>query len=469
MKHDKLDHIIRQKLESVDPAPDPGHWDLFEQLLDATEAGPAQADASLDEVVHDKLFRYRAPYQAEHWTLLMARMRAEVLIVREIIFRKSIEASLVALFLLLFLRLGPDSDMPYRMSVPVAALPPADQEVVLETISPSPPAAPIAEAAAAADARAVVTEPPAAPPRDLRTAPFLSAKTAAAVSNSSSRPLDLDSPLGTALPPDLDQLMQETVTTLPTTSASSVSPATPAALLLESPDAGKYKKTFLNIGMFGSGDYNRVITPPDNVVSNEMVDRYALGYGGGVSLGLEWKRWEVGTGLIYAARQYQPPPVTFIRGIFSQGYTAETLSNIQLNVLQIPINTRFNFLQKDKWRFYAQTGASLQVVFEANYFVDYPSFLPLPSTVNRTPASKSAIINNQPGGWFEGGAFSENSYISANFGLGLERYFTERWSMFLQPTYQHAFGYFSEGLGPTEDHIHTMSILTGIRVRLKQN
>ena len=54
----------------------------------------------------------------------------------------------------------------------------------------------------------------------------------------------------------------------------------------------------------------------------------------------------------------------------------------------------------------------------------------------------------------------------ADFGVGLERYMSPHWSMFVQPTYRHALPLFNEGLGPYQDRIHNFGIGMGLKVRL---
>ena len=76
--------------------------------------------------------------------------------------------------------------------------------------------------------------------------------------------------------------------------------------------------------------------------------------------------------------------------------------------------------------------------------------------------SETSSKKNFAGGILAGGSFIENRYFTANLGIGVERKFNPRWSLFSQPTYQHQL--LSQGLGPNNDRINTLSILTGARV-----
>ena len=54
-------------------------------------------------------------------------------------------------------------------------------------------------------------------------------------------------------------------------------------------------------------------------------------------------------------------------------------------------------------------------------------------------------------GVFEGGNLIDNTYITANLGLGIERRFNSRMSIFVGSTYQHQI---TKGLGPQSDKIN---------------
>lgn len=212
-------------------------------------------------------------------------------------------------------------------------------------------------------------------------------------------------------------------------------------------------------GMFGSLDYNRIVTPSDYFLGTRLneFDRYELGYSGGFSLGFATGRWEFQTGAIYSAKHYRPVQLLYQYGNSRDGYVTEQLKDVQLNILHLPVNFRYNFLQDDRWRVYAVAGASLQVAIQANYYIE------------REGNSRRSVLNRYiDNGWFEGGTFTENSYLTGNLGLGVERTLTTRWSFFAQPTYQHAISFFNQGLGPTRDRISTLSVFTGIRVRIER-
>ena len=115
----------------------------------------------------------------------------------------------------------------------------------------------------------------------------------------------------------------------------------------------------------------------------------------------------------------------------------------------------------------------MNVVLGANYYVaDQAEF----AGIERNAAGNSntsAVVKPAPlrsksltAGWLEGGSFWDNTTLYGDFGMGVERYMSPSWSMFVQPTYRHALPLFNTGLGPYRDRIHNFGIGMGVKVRL---
>ena len=245
--------------------------------------------------------------------------------------------------------------------------------------------------------------------------------------------------------------------------------------------SGPEKKAGLRVGMFGSTDFNEILTPPDSKdFRYETTTRYALGYSGGISLGFEKGRWEVETGAIYSSKSYSPPSILYIFGSVKEGgYTGVGLKYFELDIVQVPLNFKYHFVYKDKWRLYLMGGSSLSVVNYAHYHsadqedIDFFKVRPLPTPSVSPNASPSEIIKQVKDfedGWLEGGSFWENSYFTLNAGVGIERYFSTKTSLFFQPTYQRNFnllpGIVTNEIGPNKDRFSTMSFHLGVRVRV---
>lgn len=502
-KSDQLDHIVKDKLSQLQVPYNPEHWTQFERMLNAQEAGtpPVWADRSLDEAIFEKLHEVKAPNQVAHWERLAARLNEQTDVRRKLLFYKLTEATLL-LLLLLFVS---------QNFLPPAAGVAQPEQVLQENSRSSSPN----EQARSANQAPTATNPnqtalSAVKPNNHLPAQNENLRGTAdhapkiqqdyIATNNSVKAISGQNTIirkSQSISPSLPVHSHEVST--PKTSSISLSTednsgnlyaVTPQRIeLLNSLEQImlselKYADTqqdyvalispivrrpALVVSMFGSGDYNQIITPR-GAVGDKIYDawlRYAPGYSGGITVGLEAGRWEIGGGAIYSAKRYEPNPIIYLGGsFFDNSYDAEGLKYMELNMVQLPLYFRYNFIYHDKWRAYTTLGLSLQVNLQTNYYFaddesfDLPRPLPRPSEPYNPPKQKL------PGGWLDGGVLWQNGYISGNIGLGLERYMNGRWSIFVQPTYHHSLNYFTQGVGPYKDRINTMSIFTGVRVRL---
>jgi len=525
-----FDRILEEKLDRIKVEYDPESWQLLEQRLDTELAGtPEGTESDLDEAVFDKLHHLRVPYDPNHWQLMSNRLAQEFTLARQILRYKALELGLVALLLLTIVQYLPlqktTSGQPWKLDAEeLQMLPtPAQQDQGIPS-NPSVPQAnrPIAGATSSSGTQKQDLSPntTSSIPNQLITestrieentqrdlsleesaqkvvrAPFLvpTLKNNIDLTQTIQREYDQRSALALESSPDVSESKSlPTKTSVPENSfeipreaflTATLDPVYPGLLSYNEETQEPIldfqpprRKTFFRVGMFGGADYNKVITPADPRIGLEKLARYTAGYSGGVTFGLEFGRWETETGLIYTAKQYQALPILFFQGSFKDGYLGRGVKDIEINGINVPLNLRYNFLRNEKWRMYVLGGASIQVAVQANYYTANQegfrstSFAPAPaptSSAGRNYNSFKTLADNLPGGWFEGGSFKENGYLTGNIGLGIERYFSGQWSVFMQPTYQHAFNYFLHGLGPTEDEINTFSLYTGIRLRLKK-
>jgi hypothetical protein len=475
MKNNQLDKKIKEKLEGLRPPLPPDSWEQFEQRLSEAESGiPETREKAVDEALFKKLHQLEVPYRSGSWPSLEKRLDREFVRPEVVMRYKTVELLLVLLIVLTFWQYKP---------APVVESP----NPVAGMESTAPPAA-TADAEASSSSGGSNTTAATAPlkkePQTVVTTPavndLLPGKTIPLPSSSISFPElpragSSRQQEASALSPlaHLDLTGRQPLSTqkedlkvsppfkggfnLPPANAgllAALDAKSSAGVLVEAARQSfrlqpNHNRRYLYFSMFGSMDYNRVMTPSERFfdVETHAFDRYALGYSGGFSLGFEWGRFELQSGAIYSSKRYRSLQLQIRHGNSRDGYSTEQLKDITLNILHIPLNFRYNFFQYDRWRLYTLAGASLQVATQANYFVD-----------SNGTARSSVLSDFIENGWFEGGSFRENSYLSANRG-----------SIFAQPTYQHALFHLDEGFGPTSDHINTMSILTGIRIRMQRN
>lgn len=504
-KSDQLDQIARDKLSQLHVEYKPQHWGQFEEMLEKQEAGvPVVEDRRLDEVVFEKLHNLKAGDRPAHWNLLAARMSEQLDVQEKLVLYKLMEASLLLLLLFVVTQFFPLNTTDSNASKnPVALQTDSNNSIQNSKILTEE----IAESSTATTGQSDFVQLPKPsknliPTIDITKLRSLGKTTRSAeeekqkVPSSENRVIKktttspaiansaLKKPASNTEKPSLKETLAETKNSPPIMpkrvelmsaleqvvfSELEYNNGEPGVVALINPF--KSRSGWV-VSMFGSGDYNQIITPRSSIGDKELAElrRYAPGYSGGITAGIELGRWEIGGGAIYAAKKYQPRPIIRLGGSFFDAYDGQVLRAVELNMVQLPLYLRYNFIHHNKWRAYAAMGFSLQVNFQTNYYFEDESALlksgpapaPPPSSGEYTSKSEPKL----PGGWLDGGTLWQNGYISGNVSIGLERYITGRWSIFAQPTYHHSLNYFTQGVGPDKDHINTMSIFTGVRVRL---
>ncbi len=488
----EFDRLLREKLSAPLTPPIGRSWDMLEQKLTDAESGSlASHDESvLDEIVFSKLNTFRSPYKAEHWKQLAQRLQAEETVLQRIYSYKAAEALLLLLLVWI-------SGLTFTGNRPAET--PARQAILQSEASENSMTAP-AENQAAAPTQAsppiLKTEANPAIPKTLPglipagKGPALLSPVAVQTATSPGAAEDyfLETNPETATPPaSAEKLLDPDL--IRRTGAAPEAPFIPSLepepitdnpILPDPgvvhPESEPVKNRGFRVGMFGGPDYVHVITPPFAANGKTVTARqYALGYSGGISFSVFSGRWEWETGLVYMAKSYAPVPVLYINdGNVQDGYDGEGITQIELNMLQLPVSVRRNLMKIGQWRGYAQTGLSLNLIAQANYYkgdqekFSNSSYRPAPP-----PAGSGARNNDNqnlkelPKGWLEGGSFRDNAYLSGILSVGLERNIVDRWSVFGQPAYQHMLYHFNnKGIAPYNDKLHTFSWWVGVRVKL---
>lgn len=237
------------------------------------------------------------------------------------------------------------------------------------------------------------------------------------------------------------------------------------------------KKAQLRVGMFASANMDYIFTPYDPILGLESYSRYAPGYGGGISIAWKYKRWEIETSVAYMSKRYKNRPFVHIYGgSVIEGYQANALTGIELNNVNIPLHFNYHIINSGKWRVYGLTGGTMQIVLQANYDANRedlgggqgPTF----SGGSKVSEDNSKSLFNRKNfndGFLADKNLKENSYYSIDIGMGLERYISPYWNVFIQPTYQYNLpdAINTKGLGPNNDNINSLLFFIGIKSNLK--
>lgn len=504
-----FDDLIRQQMGDLQIDFDASHWNSLESKIDTELNTPQITDEALDELVTDELQHLYVPYNTAHWTLMSHRLDEEFSVRRKIVKYKIAEVSLMLVLLFTILPYLPDYSVPHNQSstaistdeilseqqtenlslatdeitVPVqvmASLTTADSDSKNTT-------APSAGLAASEKAISNIDDNKTTVPSSL----FIE-KISQPIDNQSVGKLNQVSKLpvvpvkAVVLEKGKEQAMAKAINSL---SHQSVKAHAPALLLAALPQSSpsilqnkdwnydigllkKFKKSVVvKIGAVSSLDVNKVKTPNTSSYKDNGYHQYRLGYGGGIVMDLTYEKLTFSSGLVYRRINYTPEETVNIGGTFISGYQSHVFDAVNLNLLTIPMNFQFQIGDPDrKWKWYALTGASLNILALNHYNVTVnnlgttttpPSSIPVPQSpgVNPQELYEENEVANE--GLFEGGSFQRNHYFTTNFGLGVERFISRRWSLFIQPVYQYEI--FDKNLGPNNDRIHTFSVQIGAK------
>jgi hypothetical protein len=500
-----FDEMIFGKLSGLQSQKDPQAWARFEEKLNKIAPDQPVPVSSFDQMIATQLKRQQPAYNHSHWLLLKKRLDWISFVTNRLAFYKLSE---LAVLLVLLFYLG-QSKLP--MSGPIAA----DQSLENTGLSDEPVSNLEKSKSSGVDAEPIVTLAPLeskalVPALSVPSQPSLEpdqylldriARQAEAPDKPSKEKITGQARLlsellplegvGFKVLPQPDRAaarrfalgaepgyLPKTAEDLRLADISSIAadPLVPERFIsLASLIKPVNSKPLVNFSMMGAFDYNRILTPDNKEFRLREFDRYEAGYGGGFLVGFEKRRLGIQTGGIYSFKKVRPFRVVYLEGSFDRGYLGEILKEYDYSTISIPLNITYDLIKNSGWRIYALAGASLNVVYEANYYVvlnrgknsggyglSSSGFGPASTANTRTQLDEVKF----PRGWFQGGSFAENSYLTTNVGFGVERFLEDRWSIFAQPTYQHGLIFMNEGLGPFKDQLRTMSFFTGIRVRL---
>ena len=528
---DPVDELLKSKLENIDYAYNPAHWDVLKDRIDQEALADAQQvdDVLFDASTYGHLSNVEIPYNEEHWKLMKERIDAEFSIRGRMMRYKVAEVALILMIIITAFHYLPIHKKKMKNKAIIANSSKIDNTTSNEQVAQTK-VAPTREELKTSDnslasnsVKKDNTNNRANTTSSIVDATIENKNTVSTIANEDTYTINeslasndsnnntttisdqnaivvapptsfTDTPIAKTQQPISDDFASAIAESIISkaeaamdTGSSVIEAMTQvkavqtlqASLLDIDKDEDAVgcptcteltQKWGFSLGMFSSFDLNHVMTPYDDVFDSGAYAQNTYGYGGGFSLGLRYNKWEFETGAIYSFKHFAPrPQIEIFGGNLNSGYVGESINDVELNMVKIPVNLKYHFYQKGKWNVYANGGANLNMAMQANYDkkqhffgVSNPTggFNPLP--FGEVAVSETTTKKRFADGIFEGGSFIENRYFTANLGFGVERKFNPRWSIFGQPTYQHQL--LSQGLGPNKDRINTLSILTGARV-----
>ncbi len=486
-----FDDLIRNRMESLEVGAEGNYWEMMESKIDQELNIPEISDEALDNLATESLSNLYIPYNPTHWTLLSHRLEEEFNVRRKIVNYKVAEFSLMVLLLLTIVQFMPS----YPATISDKNDMVAETQIDLWKEIDAPTEIATSTSIADANVKSIIktneistTNIASSIKENIVSSIVLSAPSESIIALSSDKnkkevlskttnvDLVIALPLEETLRNDIDdQTLSTSVDELPSATISTLDHTTDWSAIGAIKKFSK--KVTVRLGAMTSADINQINTPSTSTQKDNSYQQYQLGYGGGITLDFNYEKLTLSTGLIYHRINYYPQQEINIGGSFANGYQSRVFDAVNLNLLTIPMNLQFQINNPDKkWKLHAITGASLNVLALNHYNVTVNNLgnnnsnlnFPIPSSpdAEETPQielEREADIAGE--GFFEGGSFQRNHYFTANIGIGVERFISPRWSLFLQPIYQHEV--FGKNLGLNRDRIHTFSIQIGAKSTFK--
>lgn len=225
----------------------------------------------------------------------------------------------------------------------------------------------------------------------------------------------------------------------------------------------------VRLGMFTAASLYGVYSPYDRFFNYRPEVTYDADAGGGILFDFQKNRFHIVTGGAYTPKYYRPSLGAEVVGSFETAYVREDLKEIQLDILHVPVEFRYDFLQRPKWRLYGATGLSFNFVLNSTFVIDSQILArneaaDYQDIRNAQEASSNLARKDFEQGVVEGGSIFENTFLTVQLGFGAERFVTQRWSVFFESIYQSQFS--RVGIGPNDDSFRSLSLRLGVKATM---
>lgn len=432
MEDNRFDNQMKSALERIEPPFDPSTWDALARKMDALQ-NPVPVDA-VDKAVARGLQHLEPAFQPAHWDKLAGQMQTIADRRRRIIASKVAEAVLFALLAWNFggLLFGE------KPSLPIAPAKPKYDGPVAENQSPRRARTNVAPGSSEADGFVANT----LTNNDLTTqANFVFENGAAAPGQF---PGDATAVFASEILNANGQILINVAAALAQASAGfapfAMLPRTPMNLVenaaAQQPQFAaftihkKSEKQYY-VSNYASVARNHVRTPYDQDFQKSGYAQWSNGYGGGLAVGTRRGKWGAEAGIVYASKKYAPRTTIAITGGNPvAGYQGIALSEVDLDVLAVPVQVNRQIARAGRTSVRARAGATANFAVQSAY--RYRE-IEVPGTSGGTGINPLA---KQVGrGVFEGGQVGKNAWLTADAGLRIEHRVNQVVTAFVEPVY----------------------------------
>ena len=448
-----FDDIIKTKLGELETIPATPDWDLFEELYDEELAG---SEALFDRSIADKVDHYNVAFNSGHWAIMKEKLEREEFIRTSIYFSKIAEAAIVFLLLFTFLNLFPGFQ--YQESKGSYAHheePTTTSSHGLIVKNSSLEGIPTDNAENDVNSRF-----------DRITTSISKEKRAFIKIESINSDQNTSKIKGNPLIADegiIDKFNP----------LVAIPQIEPVDVVLESEKMEIYrartpmlnnntKKGDSYLGFSFAPTVNIVNSPSNYILQTAPYTVDALGFETGVSYSFKKNNFEIGTGVTYAKKSYQPQILNDYSGAFAEGYNKQTLQNIAFDMVSLPLILSYHIIDGDDFSIYASAGSSFNIITNAGYRVNDNG--QIVESLDRIIESARSTNRDFTQGVLQGGTIHDNLFITLDISIGLETKLTDQLSMFIAPTLRQHIGF--AGIGPNNDHVHSLGMNLGLKKKL---
>ena len=472
------DQILRNKLEELTPEMPAAHWALMNAQLAGMEGEEELEDVMLDGKAYESLNAYQAPYNAAHWPIMEEKIENSFSWRKKIVRYKVAELAILLLTFITILQYYPEAKkiLPKlnlqkpSIATPLASIP--DSDMISESLSvlPSEAAEAVEQATEVIIANSIELDPATSPANaDEFVSNIVRANSfslfADMVNNKSKRAIQNNSSLNinnSSIIIEEDIVSAPRIAVIDNTKLEAFplidfKPAVPLLFnnsrkIAAATASPKFSKLGLRIGMYTLGSYDAVDKNPNKI---DLLSRSAstVGYGTGISIGFRTGRWELESGLGYLSKSVKPStPIADVSDVdlIIREYSGNAWTETQYDIIDIPVQIKFDFLQRTRWTAYVQSGVSMNInqniiyrydqIFGGSGLDDEQSALTPgveEENSNRAKAFDVTQVSTNVGTSQEALEFQSNASINWNIGFGLERALNRRYAAFLQTQYVH--------------------------------
>jgi hypothetical protein len=486
MKEDRFDDIIRNKLDNINPENGIDAWSIFEKKMQADQdLNTLSEDIEFDQTVNQKIRQHATVFRSDHWNILKTQLQTIERRVRTIWFSKALEVCAVFLIGFTFLNvshlLDKSKDQNQRVLIAENTLNTilndvkSNNDYLLEVDKGSinnqhnsPKNKLDINSNQKEELESKFVENGKFINLHKELAGFVKSK-----EEMNGEPLILN--IVSANSGDFEALVQNMelslINDIRNTDelnkigsnmefvTSEMALSFPMTRANETVSAKNY------ISVYTSADVNLINTPFDKLYSLASYDKEALNDSYGINFSRKKNNVEVEMGLGLAHRTYQPEFVTEAFGQFGDHYFEKSLKTISFDIINIPLNIKYHFINSSQWSAYIMAGASMNMIANADYEIS--EILREGRPANRNAPDQARLDEKSfTKGILHSGSLNENYFATVGFGFGIEKRLFSNTSIYIQPNYQRHILSNDIGIGPNKDQIHSASLQFGVKTAL---